>query len=80
MTIHILFGCLTVTQTDKAVYLVMTNNKDGKPVTHLDRKINLESIEGISMTNLRDDWMVCYLLILYFRSITRKLGYSWASI
>ncbi|KIM32324.1 hypothetical protein M408DRAFT_14711 [Serendipita vermifera MAFF 305830] len=43
--------------TDKAVYIVVTNNKEGKIVTSLERKINLAAIRGVALTNLRDDWM-----------------------
>ncbi|CAG7854271.1 Myosin-1 AltName: Full=Class I unconventional myosin; AltName: Full=Type I myosin [Serendipita indica DSM 11827] len=43
--------------TDKAVYIAVTNNKDGRILTTLDRKINLVAIRAIAMTNLRDDWM-----------------------
>ncbi|PVG02990.1 myosin-1 [Serendipita vermifera] len=43
--------------TDKAVYIAVTNNKDGKIVTSLDRKINLGGIRAVALTNLRDDWM-----------------------
>jgi len=48
-------------QTDKAVYIAVTNNKDGKIVTTLDRKINLVAIRGVALSNLRDDWMVSTL-------------------
>lgn len=44
--------------TDRAVYIAVTNNKDGRIVTSLERKINLGAIQAIAMTNLRDDWIV----------------------
>jgi myosin-1 len=36
----------------------VTNSKDGRIVTSLERKINLGAIQSIAMTNLKDDWMV----------------------
>lgn len=44
-------------QTDRAVYIAVTNNKEGRIVTSLERKINLGAIQSIVMTNMRDDWM-----------------------
>ena len=45
-------------QTEKALYIVVTNVKDGQAVTTVERKIPLITIKSISMSNLRDDWMV----------------------
>ncbi|KAI0714891.1 myosin class I heavy chain [Earliella scabrosa] len=44
--------------TDKALYIAVTNVKDGQISITLDRKINLVTIKSISMSNLRDDWLV----------------------
>ena len=46
------------TQTDKAVYFVVSTAKDGRVSTTLERKIPLVTIRAISMTNLRDDFVV----------------------
>ncbi|ODO06436.1 myosin-1 [Cryptococcus wingfieldii CBS 7118] len=43
--------------TDKAVYFVVSQNKDGRVVTSLERKIPLVTIRAISLTNLRDDFV-----------------------
>ncbi len=45
-------------QTEKALYIAVTNAKDGQTFTTLERKINLVTIKSISMSNLRDDWLV----------------------
>jgi myosin-1 len=45
-------------QTDKAVYFVISAAKDGRVTTSLERKIPLVTIRAISMTNLRDDFVV----------------------
>ncbi|KAI0368857.1 myosin class I heavy chain [Pilatotrama ljubarskyi] len=47
--------------TDKALYIAVTNAKDGQTVTTLERKIPLITIKSISMSNLRDDWLVLNL-------------------
>ncbi|EIW64114.1 myosin class I heavy chain [Trametes versicolor FP-101664 SS1] len=44
--------------TDKALYIAVTSAKEGQTVTSLERKIALISIKSISMTHLRDDWLV----------------------
>ncbi|KAL7285494.1 hypothetical protein ACG7TL_000591 [Trametes sanguinea] len=44
--------------TEKALYIAVTNAKDGQTVTMLERKIPLITIKSISMSNLRDDWIV----------------------
>jgi myosin I len=44
--------------TKKAVHIVIATAKEGQPVIALERKIPLVTIKSISMTNLRDDWMV----------------------
>lgn len=49
---------MNASQTEKAVYLVVTNSKDGRIITALDRKVALVTIKGLAMTNLRDDWFV----------------------
>jgi myosin-1 len=43
--------------TDKAVYFVITAQKDGRVTTNLERKIPIASIRSIAMTNLRDDFV-----------------------
>jgi hypothetical protein len=48
----------TDAQTDKAVYFVVSTAKDGRVSTTLERKIPLVTIRAISMTNLRDDFVV----------------------
>ncbi|KAG1765095.1 myosin class I heavy chain [Suillus occidentalis] len=44
--------------TAKAVYIAVTSQKDGQIQTSLERKIPLVTIKSISMSNLRDDWLV----------------------
>ncbi|KAI0059450.1 hypothetical protein BV25DRAFT_1918478 [Artomyces pyxidatus] len=44
--------------TGKAVHILITTAKDGQVLTSLERKIPLVTIKSISMTNLRDDWLV----------------------
>ncbi|ORY26132.1 P-loop containing nucleoside triphosphate hydrolase protein [Naematelia encephala] len=44
--------------TEKAVYIVVTTSKDGRVSTSLERKIPLVTIRGISLSNLRDDFIV----------------------
>ncbi|KAG7099668.1 class II myosin [Marasmius oreades] len=44
--------------TKKAVYIAVTNLKDGRAVTSLERKVQVVTIKSISMSSLRDDWMV----------------------
>lgn len=56
-------------QTAKALYILVTNANNGVTETVVDRKIALVTIKSISMTNLRDDWMVSMLPLL-----THKLG------
>ncbi|ESK92714.1 microfilament motor [Moniliophthora roreri MCA 2997] len=46
--------------TKKAVHIAVTNHKDGQLVTTLERKIPLVTIKGMSMSNLRDDWVVLH--------------------
>ncbi|KIR59675.1 myosin-1 [Cryptococcus bacillisporus CA1873] len=43
--------------TDKAVYFLVSQAKDGRVSTTLERKIPLVTIRAISMTNLRDDFV-----------------------
>jgi hypothetical protein len=49
-------------QTGAAVYILVTTAKDGRSVTSLERKIPLVTIKAVSMSNLRDDWMVPFLI------------------
>lgn len=56
-------------QTAKALYILVTNSTNGVTETVVDRKIALVTIKSISMTNLRDDWMVNMLPLM-----TPKLG------
>ncbi|KAI6012422.1 P-loop containing nucleoside triphosphate hydrolase protein [Pisolithus orientalis] len=44
--------------TNKAVHVVVSTEKDGQAHFALERKIPLITIKSISMSNLRDDWMV----------------------
>lgn len=53
-------------KTKKAVHIAITTVRDGSTITTLERKIPLVTIKSISMTNLRDDWMVCWL---FFREL-----------
>lgn len=59
---HVDFGAeklsMSVSQTQKAVHIVVTVAKDGVTTTTLERKIPLITIKSISMSNLRDDWFV----------------------
>ncbi|KAJ7293040.1 P-loop containing nucleoside triphosphate hydrolase protein [Mycena rebaudengoi] len=43
--------------TKKAVHIVVTQNKDGRTQTLLERKIPLVTIKSIGLSTLRDDWM-----------------------
>ncbi len=43
--------------SDKAVYFVVSTAKDGRVSTMVERKIPLVIIQGVSMTNLRDDFV-----------------------
>ncbi|KAG9103459.1 class II myosin [Ceratobasidium sp. 370] len=43
--------------TEKAVYLAVTNARDGRISTTLDRKVQLVTIRSVAMSNLRDDWI-----------------------
>lgn len=52
-------------QTVKALHLLVTNMKDSQAITTLERKINLVTIKSISLSNLRDDWLVCCELLIY---------------
>lgn len=49
-------------QTNKAVHIAVTNSKDGRISTSLERKIPLVTIRSIGISNLRDDWMVRFSL------------------
>ncbi|KAF8560099.1 myosin class I heavy chain [Imleria badia] len=44
--------------TNKAVYIAMTTQNNGQIHTSLERKIPLVTIKSISLSNLRDDWLV----------------------
>lgn len=44
-------------QTDRAVYIVISAAKDGRVTTSLERKIPIVTIQGLSLTNLRDDFV-----------------------
>ncbi|KAN0100376.1 P-loop containing nucleoside triphosphate hydrolase protein [Tylopilus felleus] len=44
--------------TNKAVYIAVTTKNNGQIHTSLERKIPLITIKSISMSNLRDDWLV----------------------
>ncbi|TFY71324.1 hypothetical protein EVG20_g1674 [Dentipellis fragilis] len=43
--------------TSKAVNILVNHASNGVVSTMLERKINLVTIKGIAMTNLRDDWI-----------------------
>lgn len=43
--------------TDKGMHFVVSTMKDGRLSTVLERKIQLVTIRGLSLSNLRDDWM-----------------------
>ncbi|KAK0505727.1 P-loop containing nucleoside triphosphate hydrolase protein [Armillaria luteobubalina] len=43
--------------TQKAVHIVIAQNKEGQTQQMLERKIPLVTIKSIAMSNLRDDWM-----------------------
>ncbi|CAD6573520.1 MAG: class II myosin, partial [Tremellales sp. Tagirdzhanova-0007] len=43
--------------SDKAVYFVVSTAKDGRVSTMVERKIPLVSIRGVSLSNLRDDFV-----------------------
>ncbi|KAI0828874.1 myosin class I heavy chain [Trametes gibbosa] len=47
--------------TDKALHIAVITAKEGESVTTLDRKIPLVTIKSISMSTLRDDWLVVNL-------------------
>jgi len=44
--------------------------KDGEAITALERKINLVTIKSISLSNFRDDWLVCCKLLVYLLYLT----------
>ncbi|KAF9055861.1 myosin-1 [Panaeolus papilionaceus] len=44
--------------TEKAVHIVITTAENGQMAMNMERKIPLVTIKGISMSNLRDDWLV----------------------
>ncbi|KAL4070693.1 myosin class I heavy chain [Scleroderma citrinum] len=44
--------------TNKAVYIVVAAEKDGQAHFSVERKIPLVTIKNISMSNLRDDWLI----------------------
>ncbi|KAK7058460.1 class II myosin [Paramarasmius palmivorus] len=46
--------------TKKAVHIAITTAKDGHVMTSLERKIPLVTIKAISMSTLRDDWIVLH--------------------
>ncbi len=50
--------CLVHSQSDKAVYFVISTLREGHLVTSCERKIPLITIRAVSLSNLRDDWMV----------------------
>ncbi len=50
----------TFKQTEKAVYIVVSMEKDGRINTLLERKIPLITVRSVAMSNLRDDWLVRY--------------------
>ncbi|KAK0233583.1 P-loop containing nucleoside triphosphate hydrolase protein [Armillaria fumosa] len=43
--------------TQKAVHIVIAQNREGQTQQMLERKIPLVTIKSIAMSNLRDDWM-----------------------
>lgn len=45
-------------QTDKGMHIVVSTMADGRLNTSLERKIQLVTIRGVSLSNYRDDWMV----------------------
>ena len=45
-------------QTGKALFIVVSAEKDGRVTTTLERKIQLVTIRAFAMSNLRDDWVV----------------------
>ena len=52
-----------IIQTEKAVYIAVSAEKDGRVSTSLDRKVPLVTIRSFAMSSLRDDWVVRYLLL-----------------
>lgn len=47
-----------ILQTDKGMHIVVSTMADGRLNTSLERKIQLVTIRGVSLSNYRDDWMV----------------------
>ncbi|KAH9932028.1 P-loop containing nucleoside triphosphate hydrolase protein [Epithele typhae] len=47
--------------TEKALHICVTNAQGGQVMTTLERRINLVTIKSISMTTLRDDWLILNL-------------------
>jgi myosin I len=64
-------GVQTNLQTKKAVFIIITSQKDGRTQTSLDRKIPLGAIKSIALSSLRDDWMV--RSVEHFASIATNL-------
>lgn len=61
---HVLFTLilfLSHLQSDKALYILISQAVQGRTQTTLERKINLSTINSVGMSNLRDDWLVCLL-------------------
>ncbi|PSR71058.1 hypothetical protein PHLCEN_2v13027 [Hermanssonia centrifuga] len=44
--------------TAKTLYILVTTAKDGLAQTAVERKVAVSSIKSVSMSNMRDDWMV----------------------
>ena len=60
------------------MYILVTTAKDGRSVTSLDRKIPLVTIKALSMSNLRDDWMVTFFARIFAPDLElqRVLGFA----
>lgn len=61
-------------QTKKAVHLLVMSQKDGVVQTLLERKIPLITIKSVSMSTMRDDWLVNLLCILPDYKLIIDLG------
>ncbi|KAM0754619.1 hypothetical protein T439DRAFT_321654 [Meredithblackwellia eburnea MCA 4105] len=43
--------------TDKSVYILITQNVNGRTQTSLERRIPLVTIKSVALSNMRDDWI-----------------------
>lgn len=52
--------CCAFQQTQSAIYIAITQLVQNRPTTTTERKMPLTTLMGVSMSSLRDDWIVCH--------------------